>query len=288
MHGRTVHALALVMAAAQSFGVTVLRSPGPEQVLIPAGTFVMGSSPEEIQAAVRLCKHEPLGDDLCDKPFDREAEAHEVALSAYMIDRTEVTVAAYERCVSLGRCAMPPYAAGGERFRRPDYPVTLVTWFDAMSYCRFAEGRLPTEAEWERAARGPHGRMFPWGNAYNDRLANHGLFAIDDTDDRDGFAELAPVGSFPLGRSSDGVDDLAGNVEEWVLDTVDDTASAHYDAASQENPVGSSNGAFHVLRGGGYQTSAPWLRGAARVFRPGDERRTFRGFRCARPIGERS
>jgi formylglycine-generating enzyme len=286
MSGCTLEVAVAVVLASQAYAV-VLRSPGPTEVLIPAGTFVMGSSPEEIEEAVRMCKHEPLGDELCEKPFDREAEAHDVALSAYSIDRTEVTVAAYDRCVELGRCIAPPYAAGGERFRRADYPVTLVTWADAANYCRFVQGRLPTEAEWERAARGFSGRRFPWGNVYNDRLANHGLFAIDDTDDRDGYAELAPVGAFPLGRTPDGIDDLAGNVEEWVLDTVDDTLATHYSASSEQNPVGSASGAYHVLRGGGYQASAPWLRSAARVFRPGDERRPFRGFRCVHPAADR-
>jgi formylglycine-generating enzyme len=183
-------------------------------------------------------------------------EAHEVMLSAYYIDRTEVTVAAYRRCVTLGRCAEPPYASGGQRFDRGDYPVTLVSWNDADEYCRFAGGRLPTEAEWERAARGTDGRHFPWGNLYNKRVANHGAlglengpFSLENADDSDGYFELAPVGSFPAGRSPDGIDDLAGNVEEWVADAIDDF-NARYSAVSEVNPKGAGIGLFRGVRGG--------------------------------------
>src|SRR5438552_1920048 len=205
--------------------IVALRAAGPSQILIRAGTFTMGSTAQEIEFAIDLCKKDWHGTDFCEKPFVNEVEAHEVTLSAYYIDRTEVTVAAYRRCVELGRCIAPPFAAGGQRFDRTDYPVTLVTWNEANDFCRFDGGRLPTEAEWERAARGTTGRRFPWGNVYNKDICNHGvpLLALQDvTDDSDGFAELAPVGSFPLGRTPDGIDDLAGNVEEWVEDAIDD------------------------------------------------------------------
>src|SRR3954469_12171944 len=180
--------------------IVALHAPGSSQILIPAGSFLMGSTPEDIKYAIALCRKEPRGDDVCERLFGNEIEAHEVTLSAFFIDRTEVTVGAYRRCVELGRCSAPPYASGATRFDRSDYPVTLVSWGDADEYCRFAGGRLPPEAEWERAARGASGRRFPWGNVYNKSLANHGAFALDDTDDSDGYPELAPVGSFPLGR----------------------------------------------------------------------------------------
>jgi formylglycine-generating enzyme required for sulfatase activity len=282
---------------ADTTNVIALRAPGPAEILIPAGSFVMGSTEKEIGFAIALCRKEPRGDESCDKLFGNEVEAHEVTLSAYYIDRTEVTVAAYRRCVELGRCTAPPYASGALRFDRPDFPVTLVSWNDADEYCHFAGGRLPTEAEWERAARGASGRRFPWGNVYNKRLANHGSFALDDTDDGDGFSELAPVGSFPLGRTPDGIDDMAGNVEEWVADAFDDVSS--YPSASEVNPKGTGSGVLRLARGGAYRgyggvlgmaiagigAGAPWMRGAARGLpHPASDRQTFRGFRCVHPV----
>ena len=279
----------------RSAGVVALRAPGPDRILIPTTTFIMGSRPDELELAILLCKKDIVLDEYCDKIFlDKvllnETEPHEVMLSAYYVDRTEVTVAAYRRCVELGRCAEPPYAAGGQRFDRPDYPVTLVTWNDADEYCRFAGGRLPTEAEWERAARGAKGRQFPWGSLYNKRVANHGAPGLDNgalglenTDDSDGYLELAPVGSYPAGRTAEGIDDLAGNVEEWVADAVDDPFNARYGAVSEVNPKGGTAGLFRGVRGGSYQAGPAALRGAARSFRPGTERLPFRGFRCVHP-----
>ena len=265
-------------------GVVTLRARGTATVYIPEGSFVMGSTPAEVAIAAEMCKREPLGDETCERPFANELEAHEVMLSAYFIDRTEVTVGDYRRCVQLGACAPPPFAAGGERLDRLDLPVTLVAFSDAESYCRFAGGRLPTEAEWERAARGTAGRRFPWGNAYNPKLANHGTLAIDETDDGDGFAELAPVGSFAAGRTPDGIDDLAGNAAEWIADTIEDVSSARYPPTSEVNPKGAAVGALRVVRGGGYETAAPWLRSAARTFRLASARKPFLGFRCVRPV----
>jgi formylglycine-generating enzyme required for sulfatase activity len=201
-----------------------------------------------------------------------------VYLSDFWIDRTEVTVAAYGRCVAAGACAPPPYAEGGERFDRPDYPVVLVSWNDARRFCAWAGGRLPTEAEWERAARGLTGRRYPWGNVYNPFLANHGAFAFDELDARDGFLELAPVGSFRDGRTPDGIDDLAGNVEEWVFDWF----AQEYPKVSAVNPKGPDMGDRRVVRGGGYAHARPWLRGSAREKMAPGERAPWLGFRCAR------
>ncbi|HEX9294275.1 MAG TPA: formylglycine-generating enzyme family protein [Polyangiaceae bacterium] len=275
-----------VLTSGREGPVVALRAAGAAQVFIPAGSFAMGSDGPEIEYAIALCKKEPHGEKDCERYFARELEVHDVALSAYYIDRTEVTVAAYRRCVELGRCTAPTYAAGGQRLDRPEYPVTLVTWNDADAYCRFAGGRLPTEAEWERAARGRSGRRFPWGNLFNKGACNHGAAALQEHDDSDGYAELAPVGSFPLGRTRDGIDDMAGNVEEWVADAVDAFGTAHYPARSEVNPKGAPAGALRVVRGGSYVSSAAWLRGATRMFWPASERTPFRGFRCVHPVTE--
>jgi formylglycine-generating enzyme len=281
----------LPRSESRSAAIVALRAPGPDRIFIPTTTFIMGSRQDELEAATLLCKKDIVLDEYCEKVFLNETDAHEVMLSAYYIDRTEVTVGAYRRCVENGRCAEPPYASGGQRFDRRDYPVTLVSWSDADEYCRFTGGRLPTEAEWERAARGPEGRQFPWGNLYNKRVANHGAlglengaFALENADDSDGFFELAPVGSFPSGRTPDGIDDLAGNVEEWVADAIDDLFNAHYAAVSEVNPKGATVGLFRGVRGGSYQAGPPGLRGATRTFRPGTERLPSRGFRCVHPV----
>jgi formylglycine-generating enzyme required for sulfatase activity len=264
-------------------GVAVLRAPGAEQVLIRAGTFTMGSTDAEFATALGLCRTEQRKDDCREEWFGFEQSAHEVYLDDYWIDRTEVTVARYRQCVAAGQCALPPYADGAARYDRPSYPVVLVTWNDARRFCSWAGGRLPTEAEWERAARGLAGRRYPWGNVYNPFVSNHGAFALEDLDARDGFLELAPVGSFPDGRTPDGIDDLAGNVQEWVYDWF----AQEYPKASAANPKGPDAGDRRVVRGGGYVHGRPWLRGAARDREPPAERAPWIGFRCARDASPR-
>lgn len=259
-------------------GIAVLRTPGPDTILIRAGVFTMGSTDAEVAFALTLCRAEPARDECKEESFALEENAHQVLLSSFRIDRTEVTVARYKRCVAAGRCAMPPYATGGERFDRPDFPVTLVTWNDARTFCEWDGGRLPTEAEWERAARGAAGRRYPWGNVYNPLITNHGRFAIDELDDADGFLELAPVASFAEGRTPDGIDDLAGNAEEWVADWF----APEYPRADAVNPRGPEIGDTRVIRGGSYVHPRPWLRGAARSTDLPSSRRTWRSFRCVR------
>src|SRR5690606_525588 len=116
---------------------------------------------------------------------------HTVMLSDYWIDRHEVTTRDYRRCVDAGACSLPGSGAAASWNEPPELPVTLVSWYDADAYCRWRGGRLPTEAEWERAARGWSERAFPWGDVFNGRICNHGRYSFDPLDPSDGHAERA-------------------------------------------------------------------------------------------------
>jgi len=274
--------------SAPAEGVVVLRPPLERRVRITGGRFVMGSTPGEMLRAMKLCEREPYGA-RCETrqggdigPWIRaEGNAHEVTLSDFEIDRTEVPVRRYARCVAAGACSPPSYPSGDARYDRPEFPVTHVRWDDAAAYCAWIGGRLPTEAEWEHAARGRAGHTFPWGELYNPHLANHGAWADDPTDGRDGFLGLAPIGSFPDGATATGLLDVAGNASEWVADWYDrDDEGYGYGRAAVVDPKGPAYGALgHVIRGGSYREAAYWLRTAARRAWPTATREV--GFRCA-------
>ncbi|MEZ4371693.1 MAG: SUMF1/EgtB/PvdO family nonheme iron enzyme [Polyangiaceae bacterium] len=256
-------------------GIVTLRAPTSTMLRIPALKYEMGSTAMDVVEALLLCNREPYGE-LCDQGmFADELPQHSVSLDSYWLDRTEVTVTDYARCVRVGRCK-PVREGGAARFERPNYPRGLVSFDDARDYCHFRGGRLPSEAEWEGAARGKAHRKFPWGNLYNSRAANHGRFAWSETESKDGYAELAPVGSYPSGATPQGVLDLAGNVAEWVNDYY-----GPYPETPQKNPHGTGAGP-RIARGGHYQSAAPWLRTGSRLSADPDIRRPYIGFRCAK------
>jgi formylglycine-generating enzyme required for sulfatase activity len=199
---------------------------GMPQVYIPAGTFHMG------------------GYDVRSAPD--EFPAHEVTVDAFWMDQLEVTNAMYQLCVSAGKCTLPQNLGSQRRQEYynaaefKDYPVVHVTWGQAQTYCEWAGERLPTEAEWERAARGDDLRTFPWGEDKPDeRFANFN-FMVKDT---------SRVGSYPLGASPFGVLDMAGNVAEWTNDFYNFNYYANSEAANPLGPTTSSN-FFRVVRGG--------------------------------------
>jgi formylglycine-generating enzyme required for sulfatase activity len=250
-------------------------------ILVRAARFRMGSTREEVLAATQQCGQEVFGSRCHEEMFADELPAREVHVSAFWLDRTEVSVDAYAQCVRVGACQAPPRSTGTDRFERPNLPRTRVTWTEASQYCSFRAARLPTEAEYERAMRGHAQRQYPWGRFYNSHAANHGRLHWSPEDTTDGYAELAPVGSFPAGRTSDGFLDLAGNAEEWVQDRYAPEYDPH-DRQDPSGPVGPIASGARVLRGGGYRSAAPWLRAAARNAAPPETRRPDIGFRCAR------
>ncbi len=269
----------------------MLRAPPRGRVRIPAGTFTMGSAPAEMVRAVKLCQREIRGARCTDPKIiaslRAEGIAHPVTISSFDMDRTEVTVADYAQCVSTGACAAADILPDDRRFARPELPVTHVRWEDATAFCHWKGGRLPTEAEWEYAARGPQGRAFPWGDVYNAHLANHGAWADDPTDATDGFVWPAPVGSFPDGATPLGLLDLAGNVAEWVADVLPfdaDGLPQGYAAEPETDPKPkATGGGYHVVRGGSYGDAPMWLRSAARDT-TSLMRSAWVGFRCAADV----
>ena len=277
-------------------GVRAMQLPPPERVRIPGGRFRMGSTPGDLSTAILLCQLEPIAaEKLCRSPeLERELKAespsHLVTLSAFEIDRTEVSVASYARCVAAGACAEPGFTAGDPQFDRPQLPVTHVSWDDAATYCAWAGGRLPTEAEWEMAARGLKSREFPWGDVYNPHLCNHGArfgphtTVPNETDATDGYTGLAPVDALTDGATPEGVLNMAGNASEWVADFYQiDENGFGYTTQPQNNPKGpaTNSGLGHVVRGGSYLDGAAWMRGAWRTFAVLQRPREV-GFRCAR------
>ncbi len=260
-------------------GVAWLSAPASTMIRIPASTFIMGSTRDEIVEAAARCALSSGAATCKPEQFSDELPAHRVSLSSYWIDRTEVTVREYQRCVALKRCEPVPYWRGAERFEKPEYPVTLVRWKDAQDYCRFRGARLPTEAEYERAARGLSRRWFPWGNLFNRRAANHGRSGLASADGQDGFLELAPVGSFAAGQTPNKIMDLAGNVAEWVYDRY-----GAYTADAVRDPKGpkSNPSSSRVFRGGHFASPPVRLRAASRGHAPPNTRQPQLGFRCAR------
>ncbi len=293
-------------------GEVSVVTPSPPPVLrIGAGTFLMGSDPAGIDQArtmcvrslerfasarggsapdpgvaagfnmqLRLCDVDGFLNVVCGAEyFAHEAMAHEVWLPPYGIDRTEVTVAAFDRCVGMGRCAPPLDAPGTPQTGGATLPVTGVRWDDAAAYCAWAGGRLPTEAEWERAARGRDGRSFPWGQVADPGRLNHGAVEPGCRDEEDGHSQAAPVGSYPSGASPEGALDMAGNALEWVADRAS-VDGAGYPPDRTAAPEGPSDGSERVVRGGAFDLPIFLARTTARMRRPRGARERDLGFRC--------
>ena len=223
----------------------VTAPDGAKMVLVPAGPFTMGSN----------------------RGSDNEQPVHDVTLAAFYIDQYEVTNAQYRACVEAGGCAEAPGCS--ERYDDPDkvdHPVVCIDWHQARAYCEWRGDRLPTEAEWEKAARGTDGRTYPWGEIVVSDLGNYDYNSEDTT----------PVGSYLYGVSPYGVYDMAGNVWEWVQSEYRDYPYQADDG--REDLDGRTN--VRVLRGGGLGNSLDNARAAARRRLPRCSGRQLRGAVC--------
>jgi formylglycine-generating enzyme required for sulfatase activity len=240
-------------------------------VTIPAGEFQMGTSAQDIVDTVKLCQENTL--DNCN--FYDEVPQHSIYLNAYQIGKFEITYRQYDRCVKASVCGNSKYPVDEDKAL---YPVAGITWSDAKKYCEWVGGRLPTEAEWEKAARGTDGRFYPWGNLIDCSHANY-YDMVDKSAACVG--ATTPVGSYKKGISPFGIYDMTGNVEEWVNDWYDND---YYQKSPSSNPLGPETGSEHVLRGGSRRDSEYWARSSAR----NSDRSTYYsrniGFRCAQDV----
>lgn len=257
--------------------------------LVPAGPFVMGASAE---VGLGECKKLYYKPDECSRDwFTNEEPAHEVTLAAFYIDQYEVTNAQYKQCVYAGACRRPPSNSSSTRdsyygnSEYNNYPVISVSWDQAKTYCKWRGDRLPSEAEWEKAARGTDGRTYPWGNEFDGSRVNfcdsNCEFEWANKVYDDGYADTAPVGSYSNNGSPYGVYDMSGNVWEWVADWYD---VHYYKNSPSENPLGpkdEENKSFKVLRGGGWDGYAFSARATARTGPYLDFQHGVVGFRCA-------
>ena len=231
---------------------------GMVMVYVPAGEFLMGSSAESSDNA-------------------DERPQHTVYLDAFWIDQTEVTNAQFRQCVAAGVCQAPTDCY----FRDPtfddasktDHPVVCVDWHGAETYCQWVGARLPTEAEWEKAARGTDGRVYPWGDSAAD-CDRAQLLGCD--------GKTVPAGSKAAGASPYGALDMVGNVWEWVNDWYD---SGYYSVSPARNPPGPASGSEKVKRGSSWYDFMSHTHAADRGFDPPTSRFSDMGFRCASSPG---
>ena len=256
---------------------------------VPDGNFKRGSTFEENKIHLKICRK-------VDKAcrlwwFDDEYPAKQVFVDTFWMDVYEVTNSQYlEFVLATGHrpaldeaCTTDACREGnlwkGKSFpkRIARQPVTQVNWYDADAYCRFRGKRLPTEAEWEKAARGPNGRQYPWGNASPKGRATYQKKWL-------GAFTMTPVGTYPHGVSMYGVHDMAGNVWEWV----DDWYHRNYYArGSKIEPKGPASGDFKVVRGGSWVNYADTLRSALRRWSRPQVQFNDTGFRCAMDANEK-
>jgi formylglycine-generating enzyme required for sulfatase activity len=241
-------------------------TPPDGMAFVPEGSFLMGSNDHPDELPVR-----------------------NVILDGYFIDLTEVTAGDYQACIDAGSCNVP-VPTGSPTYNnqcnigltgREDHPVNCIAMDDAANYCGVEGKRLPTEAEWEKAARGTDGLRYPWGDAPAPSAACEYAVAAFGPGLGCGQGSSAPVGSVPMGDSPYGLHDMAGNTWEWVSDFY----AATYDGAALDNPTGPGGGTEGVLRGGGwYSDDTAAFTTTRRYAAQQTFSDAFVGFRCVRPL----
>ena len=240
-----VSTLAPVTLGGPQNGESIKWIDGSVLVYVPAGSFTMG--------------------------YGGDAPVHNVSLDGYWIQQTEVTNRMYEQCVKAGVCSSPNQELGGPVFTNPSYasnPVVGVTWDQAQAYCSWTQGSLPTEAQWEKAARGSNGNTYPWGEAAP---------SCDLLNFANCYGRTTNVDAYNSGKSPFGIFDMAGNVFEWVFDWYD---AAYYGQSPADNPTGPASGQYRGVRGSSFETVDTQAVSAIRRFNePGDSGRDI-GFRC--------
>ncbi len=250
---------------------------GVSMRLVPAGEFTMGTIAED---ALPECKK--YSNDCVLSWFSDEEPQHIVDLNAFYMDVYEVTNALYRACVDAGSCTPPIRTKSSTRFsyygdsQYDNYPVINVNWDQVKAYCEWRGASLPTEAQWEKAARGTDGRIYPWGEGISCDQANyHGS--------KNCIGDTTEVGSYESGKSPYGMYDMAGNVWEWAADWYDEE---YYANSPLSNPLGPDSGKDHLVRGGSWDSAEFGIRSVGRSFPLfdiiffGD----YVGFRCARDV----
>ena len=230
---------------------------GAPMLLVPAGEFIMGS----------------------DRGDEDEAPVHRVYLNAFYIDKFEVTNARFAKYVEAIQ-SEPPWGFSDKEtpLVHADRPVRWVSWMDAVGYCLWVGKRLPTEAEWEKAARGTDERVYPWGN--DPPTPVHAVYGL-----KEGGAEaVSVIGDHHMGQSPYGVQDLAGNLYEWVMDWYAEDFYSSFINSPAINPRGPSEGTAKVQRGGSYINTPYRLRSSFRTKGESSEQDPNVGFRCAQGV----
>jgi formylglycine-generating enzyme required for sulfatase activity len=243
----------------------VLEEAGSELVwvAVPAGAFVMGANGTEALAACQASRLDCTAEDVAD-----EGPARMVYLDEFEILQTEVTNDQYRQCVAAGACSPPTLGEFYNDERFGDDPVVYVDWYQAAAFCTWAGGALPTEAQWEKAARGTDGRTYPWGEESGCGYANIAGCTQGLT---------LPVGSFLAGASPYGAVDMAGNAGEWVRDWYD---PGFYESGVDENPLGPEAGELKAARGGSWKNLLAGVRVTNRQANLPEVFSSGTGFRC--------